>query len=378
MKLLALFSERMQTSLLDETERRYFLFVCIYALLSLVAGAMTVANIITRKGPLTIATLAYAIFCALIFLLLLRHRIALKLSQVAFVASFFLLLSYFIITGIPDGFSILWVCFLPACGLLAFGRKAGTLICAGMLLELILLLDTPIGQSIVLYEYSSTFQMRFPLLYTAFYFASLLLETIREMTQNKLVEAQARYRYLYTHDALTEVYNRYGFNELMDRYFQIRQKDLALIILDIDYFKAINDRFGHLQGDTVLQYLSRIIVQTAGVQANVCRWGGEEFAVLIPDCANPMSAAERIRDSVRSQAIPLGNTEITITASIGAALVHNAAACTAAQLVNLADACLYRAKQNGRDRVEFCEIDAAESSDFPGKINQQTPKGEKE
>lgn len=372
MKLLALFSERMQTSLLEETERRYFLFVCIYALLSLVAGAMTVANIITRKGPLTIATLAYAIFCALIFLLLLRHRIALKLSQVAFVASFFLLLSYFIITGIPDGFSILWVCFLPACGLLAFGRKAGTLICAGMLLELILLLDTPIGQSIVLYEYSSTFQMRFPLLYTAFYFASLLLETIREMTQNKLVEAQARYRYLYTHDALTEVYNRYGFNELMDRYFQKQLSNLALIILDIDYFKGINDRFGHLQGDAVLQQLSRVIVQAAGAQSDVCRWGGEEFAVLIPDCADPLAAAGRIRSSIRSHAIPLGSAEITITVSIGAALIRKAAACSAAQLVNLADACLYRAKQNGRDRIEFCEMESPACCDFsPQEANNR-------
>lgn len=356
MKLLAKFSERIQTSLLDESERRYFLFVCIYALLSLISGAMTVANILTHKGPLTFATLIYAVFCALIFLLLLRHRIALRFSQAAFIVSFFLLLSYFIISGVPDGFSILWVCFLPACGLLAFGRKAGTLICAGILLELVLLLDTPFGQSIVLYEYSSTFKMRFPLLFSAFYFVSLLLETIRELTQNKLLETQARYRYLYTHDALTEVYNRYGFNELMDRYFQERQKQLALIILDIDYFKNVNDQYGHLQGDAVLQHIARVITQTAGEQANVCRWGGEEFAVLIPNCSDPAATAEKLMVAVRTNGIVLDNATVSITASIGATLVRDTAVCTAAQLVTQADACLYRAKQNGRDRVEFCGI----------------------
>jgi hypothetical protein len=72
-----------------------------------------------------------------------------------FVLSFFCCLPYFIVSGNPDGFSILWVCFLPACGLLAFGRKAGTLICAGISFwSWSLLLDTQPGQSIVLYEYT--------------------------------------------------------------------------------------------------------------------------------------------------------------------------------------------------------------------------------
>lgn len=356
MKLLTFFSERIQTSLLDETERRHFLFVCIYALLSLVASVMTVANVLTRKGPLTFATLFYAVFCALIFLLLLRRQIALKLSQAMFVLSFFLLLTYFIVSGNPDGFSILWVCFLPACGLLAFGRKAGTLICAGMLLELVLLLDTQPGQSIVLYEYSATFKVRFPLLFTAFYFVSLLLETIRELTQNKLLEAQERYRYLYAHDALTEVYNRYGFNELMDRYFQERQHRLALIILDIDHFKSVNDRYGHLKGDAVLQHIARTVAQTAGERAVVCRWGGEEFAVLISNCSDPAAEAGNLRNAIRASVIDLEEAQIRVTVSIGAALARDTAGCTAAQLVTQADACLYAAKKNGRDRVELCEI----------------------
>lgn len=356
MRLLSWFSERIRASLLDDNERRYFLFVCIYALLSLIASAMTVANVLTQKGSLIVATLAYAVFCALIFVLLLTHRIDLRLSQAAFVVSFYLLLTYFIVSGNPDGFSILWACLLPACGLLVFGRRAGTLICLGMLLEVLFLLRTPLGQTIVQYDYSATFKMRFPMLFVAFYFASLLLETIRELTQNQLFKTQTLYRYLYSHDALTEVFNRYGFNELMDRYFSEKRRNVTLIILDIDHFKNINDQFGHLQGDVVLKRVASLIQEGAGAAANVCRWGGEEFAVLIPDCEDYRASAAALQERVRSSVIPVTHGGVSVTVSMGAVLARDTASCGAAQLVTLADACLYRAKQNGRDRVEFEEI----------------------
>ena len=356
MKVLRRFQERLQASLLDSGEQRYFLFLNIYALLSLIAAGMTITNIITHKGMLTVSTAVYAVFCALIFLLLLKHRINLRVSQIVFVVSFYLLLTYFIISGNPDGFSILWVCLLPACGLLAFGRKAGTLICLGMLLELLFLLHTPLGQSLVQYAYSATFKMRFPLLYVAFYFASLLLETMRELTQNKLLETQALYRSLYSHDALTGVFNRYGFNELMDRYFQQQRENLALIILDIDYFKRINDEYGHVQGDLVLQNVAKRIQCGAGADADVCRWGGEEFAVLLPNGEDARAVAGQLHASIETEAIPLEADSVHITVSVGAALAKTTAGCTAAQLVTLADACLYRAKQGGRNRVEYAEL----------------------
>lgn len=356
MKLFSRFSERLRSSLFDIREQRYFLFLNIYALLSLVAAAMTIANILTHKGILTVSTAVYSVFCALIYLLLRKRQIDLRVSQIAFVASFYVLLTYFIISGNPDGFSILWVCLLPACGLLAFGRKAGTLICLGMLLELLFLLHTTPGQALVEYAYSATFKMRFPLLYVAFYFASLLLETLRELTQKKLLEAQALYRSLYSHDALTGVFNRYGFNELMDRYFREERANLALIILDIDYFKRINDEYGHLQGDFVLQNVARRIQNAAEAEADVCRWGGEEFAVLIPNCEDARAVAERLHASIESEAIALDAGSVHITFSIGAALARTTGDCSAAQLVTLADACLYRAKQNGRDRVEFAKL----------------------
>lgn len=351
MHLITKFSERIQTSLLDEKELRYFLLVCSYAVLNIISSVMTLANILTHKRTLTLVTLLFAVICASVFALLLLRKISLTLARAAFVASCFPMLTYFIISGSPDGFSILWICMLPACGLLVFGRVTGSFLCLSMFVELIFLLLTPLGQSFVLYAYSETFKMRFPLLFLAFYGASLMLESIRELTHNKLVEVQARYRSLYSHDALTEVYNRHGFNELMDRYFQQKQPNLGLIILDIDFFKHINDEYGHTQGDLVLQHVARVIVESAGASANVCRWGGEEFAVLLPDGACLCEIAERLAEQIRSESIPLETGVVHITTSIGAVLARDTAACTAAQLVSCADACLYRAKLSGRDRA---------------------------
>ena len=356
MKQFDSIKERISSILLNEDQRYRFQFLCVYGLLSLISGGMTIVNIFTHKGALTWATLVFAVLCAAVFLLLFRRRIHLNVSKAIFVVSFYLLLTFFIVSGNPDGFSILWVCLLPACGLLTFGRKGGTLLCLGMLAILLFFFYTPWGLSLLQYPYAATFRMRFPLLYVAFYFASLLLETIRMLTQKKLVETQELYRYLYAHDALTKLYNRHGFNERMDRFFTIKQKDLALIILDIDHFKVVNDLHGHLAGDAVLQSAGNAISQAVGERGCVCRWGGEEFAVLIPGCADPARETEELLLAIRALSVPTESEPISITVSVGAALAHSTADVNAVQLVNAADACLYRAKERGRDCAEVCTL----------------------
>lgn len=348
--------ERISSILLDDNQRYWFQFLCVYGLLSLISGGMTIVNIFTHKGALTWATLIFAVLCAVVFLLLFRRRIHLSVSKAIFVVSFYLLLTFFIVTGNPDGFSILWVCLLPACGLLTFGRKGGTLLCLGMLAILLFFFYTPWGLSLLQYPYAATFRMRFPLLYAAFYFASLLLETIRMLTHNKLSETQELYRYLYAHDALTKLYNRHGFNERMDRFFTIKQKDLALIILDIDHFKLVNDLHGHLAGDAVLQCAGNAISEHIGARGCVCRWGGEEFAVLIPGCGDLPWETEALLGAIRALSVPTESEPISITVSVGAALAHSTADVNAVQLVNAADACLYRAKERGRDCAEVCTL----------------------
>lgn len=356
MKLLTRINERIRTSLLDDASRYHLQFVCVYGTLSLIAAVMTIVNVVTNKGALTYATLGYSLFCGAACILLLKNKIGLRVSKLSFAVSFFLLFVYFIISGNPDGFSVLWMCLLPSLGLLTFGRKDGTLACIGMLAMLVFFFYTPFGRSLLQYEYSATFQMRFPLLFIAFFAIGYFLETVRVLTYNKLIETQELYRYLYSHDALTNVYSRHGFNERMDRYFSSAQKNLALIVLDIDHFKTVNDRYGHLQGDVVLRSIAQVICCVVGNKGDVCRWGGEEFAVMIPDCDAPEAVAETLLAVIRGHSVQLENDCLSVTVSAGAALASDAGAFSAMQLVNAADACLYQAKERGRDRVEYCTL----------------------
>ncbi len=353
MKLLTRISERIRASLLDDASRYHLQFMCVYGTLSLIAAVMTILNIVTGKGALTYATLGYSLFCAAAFFLLIKNKIGLRFSKIAFAISFYLLFTFFIISGNPDGFSILWICLLPSLGLLTFGRKDGSFVCMGMLALLVFFFYTPFGRSLLQYEYSATFQMRFPLLYIAFFAIGYFLETVRVLTYNKLQETQELYRYLYSHDALTQVYSRHGFNERMDCYFSRRQKNLAFIILDIDHFKTVNDRYGHLQGDVVLREIAQVITSVVGTAGDVCRWGGEEFAVMIPGCKTCEAVADALLGAIRNHSVKLEDGCLSVTVSIGATLAEKTSALSAMQLVNAADACLYRAKEHGRDQVDF-------------------------
>lgn len=162
------------------------------------------------------------------------------------------------------------------------------------------------------------------------------------------------------HDAITD-----GLTGLfLKRYFQIQLdteigrsrrhvRDLALLMLDIDHFKQINDTHGHLTGDRVLQEIARRIKGCVRQVDVVARCGGEEFAVILPETSLDQAGlvSERIRHAVGSRAFRLGALELAATVSIGACAIKGGELVAADELVNHADAALYRAKEGGRNRV---------------------------
>lgn len=157
-----------------------------------------------------------------------------------------------------------------------------------------------------------------------------------------------------THDPLTGVLNRRGFGLFYEHQrLQMRRagKPLTLMSIDLDHFKAVNDRHGHMVGDKVLVQVARAIRHALRESDDVARFGGEEFVVLLPDADehNAMQVAERIRAALRKCAdmhLP------TCTISIGIGRHLSLDESLDALLVRT-DAALYRAKQNGRDRVEL-------------------------
>ncbi len=152
-------------------------------------------------------------------------------------------------------------------------------------------------------------------------------------------------------DALTGLYNRRYFNNNLkaeskrsDRY----GSHLSLVILDVDYFKRYNDTFGHAEGDKVLAIIGNIIERCIRQTDSGCRYGGEEFAVILPqsDIDSARLVAERIRKCVESETVDL-NGGVTISAGISQYLYKQ----SITELIKNSDSALYKAKGSGRNCV---------------------------
>jgi diguanylate cyclase (GGDEF)-like protein len=150
-------------------------------------------------------------------------------------------------------------------------------------------------------------------------------------------------------DELTGVANRRGMLAALGRAFARATRSghpLALLMVDIDHFKDVNDRHGHAGGDAALVRVARLLVDGVRLGDTVARWGGEEFCVLLPRCdeEGALHLAERLRAAVADSGEP------AVTISVGVALVEPARE-TPSQALVRADRALYKAKREGRDRV---------------------------
>lgn len=191
-----------------------------------------------------------------------------------------------------------------------------------------------------------------------------LAQTIRELEASRRALAEQA-----TTDPLTRLKNRRAFFENGAKHLSVARRygtDFSIIAADLDYFKRINDSFGHQAGDEALIAVARILTQMTRTEDTVARVGGEEFAMLLPD-TNRLGAAvlaERIRSAVESERFPVANQAIQLTLSIGVASYAAERVDTVDQLLNIADQRLYMAKRHGRNRI--CVNDDGKASFAPG------------
>lgn len=157
---------------------------------------------------------------------------------------------------------------------------------------------------------------------------------------------------------LTRVLNRNGFDKKLQSVLDQASASArpgCLVMLDIDHFKTVNDSFGHVVGDRVLEGLGEILrMMAADAGAAVARYGGEEFALLLPDCriARAVELAEAVRRQVKRMRVrQRGSDKVVCTVTVSAGVAVWQAGDDAAAFIGRADAALYRAKQAGRDKV---------------------------
>ncbi len=177
-----------------------------------------------------------------------------------------------------------------------------------------------------------------------------------DSTERRLITADHKLRKLATHDGLTGLLNH--------RMFQLRlaeeclrasryDREVTMLMFDIDFFKNVNDTYGHQIGDVVLKHVAKLISKQCRNVDAVCRYGGEEIAVLLPETslAEGVHVGERIRMCIEADQFKASGIDgLKLTASVGASAFPTHAG-TPDQLAQSADAALYRAKETGRNRV---------------------------
>lgn len=183
----------------------------------------------------------------------------------------------------------------------------------------------------------------------------LVDERTAELKQlnDKLNEQLEQISHIANHDKLTSVYNRHMFEEMLQKELSRTKRysrPLSLIMIDADYFKEINDRFGHQTGDAVLKSLADTLREHLRTSDIVARWGGEEFVVILPDTQREqaLQLAEELRLIIAETTFP---EEVHLTCSFG--VTSYKVEDTLQSLFSRIDASLYRAKQHHRNNVQW-------------------------
>ncbi len=189
--------------------------------------------------------------------------------------------------------------------------------------------------------------------------------TVGMLTRGRIMDAQSRRIALMerenaaleervVHDPLTGLANRVLFERVLDRELakaEERGGGVAVLMVDIDHFKRVNDTYGHAVGDIVLRQLAQVMQATLRRADLPARLGGEEFGVILPmyGKVDPLTAAEKLRQAVEREVFGEPGEPLRVTISIGCAMAHSRE--TQAHLLAEADKALYKAKGDGRNRV---------------------------
>ena len=175
--------------------------------------------------------------------------------------------------------------------------------------------------------------------------------------QEQLVQAREALREQATRDGLTGLWNRVTILEILDKEISraVRERaSVGLVMVDLDYFKQINDMCGHIVGDSVLRQAAQRMHSNVRQYDSIGRYGGEEFLIVLPGCElrGGLAQAERMRAAFASMPFSVPEGAPPVTCSLGVASLDCSGPVDAHRLVREADAALYLAKRNGRNRVE--------------------------
>lgn len=260
----------------------------------------------------------------------------------------YFLMLYLVFTGGVSGTGYVWIFCVPSVALFIQGMKRGMIEMAIFTLSLIgimYFLSTVDGFS---FHYDADLKFRVIASFVVVFFLSTIYEYSMSRFNDALRESSRQLKEQAETDPLTQLLNRRGMQQRLE---EAEGAELRLVLIDVDYFKNINDQYGHDCGDFILRSLARLIQKELPEGAWLSRWGREEFLLALNDAylGQAIEVAEKIRQAIEGYDFNYDEQEIRITASFG--IVPLGTDHPLALALKAADSLLYKAKDAGRNNI---------------------------
>lgn len=334
---------------IDQIRRRYILLFVSY-----ITSAIMLVLALQHLWQEDVVLQLILFVCATVFLLNAAwFHYSQQLERACWIESG--LVSAFVLGLVAQGgyqnTALYWVFPFPPIIFGLLGSKYGLTLCLVLTSLLAVLLYWP---ELSMASYQPAEKSRFIASLLTLTAVSWINEHFRERSHRSMALLQRSKENEANTDALTQLANRRFVDEALPEHFQHQPEHffpLAVIMADLDHFKHINDSFGHAQGDLVLQHVAQLFRQKLRTQDLACRYGGEEFLLLLPHTQldDACTVADKVRAAIAQQRLLTEHPDLVITCSFGVAEATNAEQFL--QAVQLADQKLYQSKANGRNLV---------------------------
>lgn len=301
-------------------------------------------NIIQQRPQLAAAELAMVAYSLFIYWRL-KSGLRMRLATWAYLLPFFTVLMFALLTA--ANFAVfVWVLLIPALSHLLLGRRDGSIVAVVYSL---------LAVGIFFLRFGSSPSVAHVTAVADYMLCAVTLFVISFAHETSVERSERRLREVAELDSLTRLATRYRFRQL---YEQAREqaggasRHAALIVMDLDHFKAVNDSYGHDVGDVVLRTVAARLLHHCRPSDRLGRMGGEEIAALLFDVDRDeaLQQAERLRACIARDPVDARGQQIAVTMSLGM-VVFDLAAAPFETVFSRADALLYQAKRDGRDRV---------------------------
>ncbi len=276
-----------------------------------------------------------------------------QLTAAIVLYSLYLLMFYLVYTGGVENTGPLWIFIVSPVSFFVHGLKRGLVDIAIFIAIIITIMFIP-TDIISHAEYVTEFKLRLIYSFLTVTFLSALYEYSREQSYLHILELSKKHQQLAHFDPLTELSNRRDALRILEQEqaISIRNKEpLSVILCDVDYFKKVNDQYGHNTGDAVLKGLAQLFTDNIREQDYIARWGGEEFLFIFPQTVAKSAniIAEKIQQKIQNHSVDCEGRTIKVTVSMG--IEEFSEGQSIDEVINGADKYLYLAKDSGRNQI---------------------------